>query len=202
MKRRTTIVAAFVVAAVGGSTAVAHAYYHYTGGFWGTSGQYHSIPLGLETQKLSLVGQTDPSCPNGLALFAVDDFGHVDDAPFNVPWLTVFLLTDAQFVAYPGLPGDPISGSGVPIFSIVRSDNATDRRAEFYGPAESFQADVNFSYSTSLQSGISYAGMSSGALCAYATVQDQFGGFAATIQRTVVHGTLVENQQTGPTLSW
>jgi hypothetical protein len=172
---------------------VAHAYTSYPGIFLGDSGQYHVVPEGLDTQKLTLIGKSSSSCSYGLTLYAVDDWGNADTEPFLVPPTTVFLLTDVAYIAHPTFGG---SGTAVPIFTIVPAGwpgNPSDLRAQFFGPVENVTTGTSYSYSASLHTGISYG--ASGTLCAQAGLEpDPTLRWGTALDTVVVHGTLVNNR--------
>jgi len=171
--------------------------------FPGQTGQYHLIPDGQDVQDLTLIGQSNPACPSGVALVAVDENGKADTVPFIVPSRTVFVLTDALFTGYAGTayPGQ------TPILSIAQaSPGNTYHRASFLGPKllQGIGGEY-FAGSGSLQTGAVFAVNEK--LCAELTfIPSTYdsSGLNLILLSVQVHGKVIDNSRTTnwPYFSW
>ena len=171
--------------------------------FLGQTGQYHTIPDGQDVQEITLFGQYDGKCagPNDMTLYPVDEFGHMDTAPFIVPTMTVFLLTDAAFSGHNDLN---VPGS-TPWLNIGPNNAAASDKASFIASkAVSGSTNEPFAGSGSLASGAAFATNSK--LCARVAFAPQSGPqwIATNLDSVVVHGTLIDNIRTDtyPYLGW
>jgi hypothetical protein len=171
--------------------------------FPGQTGQYHLIPDGQDVQKITLVGAPDGSCPSGVGLFAVDEYGHKDTVPFTVASKTVFVLTDAAFM---GLTYVNYAGA-IPFLNIAQT-NAPSAYAKASFPASKLQGGTSeqFAGSGSLNTGAAFAVNSK--LCAWLDIYPgtMYGAntIPATLYGVLVHGEVVDNSRTSswPYFSW
>lgn len=195
MQRNLLATALFALTAAAGSA-------HAADWFPGQTGQYHLIPDGTDVQKLTLVGALDASCPQGVALFSVDEFGKKDTVPFVVPSSTVFLLTDGVFS---GRTGAPFPGE-TPWLNIAQTSVSQAYAKASFLASRTLVGNSNeyFSGQGSLASGAAFATNSK--LCAYLdftafTYNTSF--YSMDLFNVVVHGTLINNKHTTfPYFSW
>ena len=193
-------------AAIASLTAFVHVA-HADNVFWGQTGQYHVIPYQQDVEKITLFGKPDSSCPNGLALFAADEYGSTDSVPFVVPYGTVLLLSDVQFLGQTSSPLSLFVGQ-TPMLLVSQSNayHPLTRAAFFANEQLTGSAGQPLHGQSSLQSGVAYPVNSK--LCAIMGPTPAFGTseFAQAFQVVFVlaHGTVVDNTRTNsyPYLTW
>lgn len=187
---------AFLATAMAGQASAASDW------FQGQTGQYHLIPDGQDVQDLTLVGEINAPCDQGMALFAIDETGKEDNVPFVVPARTVFVLTDAVFT---GVANG--SAGRTPVLNIAQaSQTTTYDRASFLAsrPLAGIGGE-SFAGSGSLATGAVFSVNSK--LCAHLSYDPfvlSWNDPNLTLGRVVIHGKVVDDSRTTswPYFSW